>query len=66
MRAKSYHHTVLFQDEEESDFTLAFVAYDLSMTRQLQDLERRWASSRTLALKQAQFADQKPGGACRR
>ena len=66
MGTNSYHRIYARQDDEENDFAMAFVAYDLSMSRQLQELERRWAAPRAIVSKYAQAACLKSGGVSRR
>jgi hypothetical protein len=55
MQAQSTRHTVPTQ-EEEIEFQLALVAFDLAMSRQLEKLERRWAAARRMARKHAMTA----------
>ena len=45
MRTQSAYRTILYQEEEEIELMLAFVAFDLAMSHQLEKLERRWASA---------------------
>ena len=60
MRTQSAYHTILYQEEEEIEFMLAFVAFDLAMSHQLEKLERRWALARRLARKHVMTACLKP------